>query len=71
MPLMLTKSCSLHYRALLFQPLHTTSFPQNALCISPIQSISVQLGYQGTMGAHSENLAKAKDNSICCFPFIC
>lgn len=71
MPLMLAKSCSLHYKTLIFQPLHTTSFPQNVLRSSPIQSISLQLGSQDTMGDHVENLAKAKGNSICCFPIIC
>lgn len=56
MPLMLTKSCSLHYKTLFFQPLHTTSFPQNVLHRSPIQLSSLQPGY------HIENLAKAKEN---------
>lgn len=70
MPLMLTKSCSLHYKTLIFQPLHTTSFPQNVLCSSPTQSISLHLGSQDAMEDHTENLAKVKGDSICCFPFI-
>lgn len=70
LPLILANSWSLHYKTLFFQLLHTTSFPQTALCSSPIQSISLQLGYQETVGDHAESLAKGQENNIHCSPFV-
>lgn len=49
MPLILANSLFLCYKTLFFQPFQTTSFPQAALCSSPIQFISLQLSYPHTI----------------------
>ena len=67
----LVNICSLHYKTLFFQPFHTTRLPQTALCSSPIQSISLQPGYQDTMGDHVESLAEVTENNTHHSPFVC